>query len=232
MKKYCFLLFFVVLATACGKSDTYIIDRVVGLTNSDGGFCSGEQVTTESGQTYVLTASHCLSSPLSKDPFVAKTEDGKEYMLNIIKEDPNSDLLLLEGIPNLDGLNIASSSWEREHVRTFTHGHRFDTYITDGVLIQKDVASQVPLYMPKSEEELQKCRTMPKLGLIYIDFIDSLYCLLVSPTTAVTAMTAPGSSGGPMVDDRGDLIGVVSAGDGTYNYFVDLNDIKKFLHSF
>ncbi len=50
-----------------------------------------------------------------------------------------------------------------------------------------------------------------------------------SPLTAITAMSVPGCSGGPIVDSHGDIVGVVSATDGQLGYMIRLKDIKRFL---
>jgi S1-C subfamily serine protease len=54
-------------------------------------------------------------------------------------------------------------------------------------------------------------------------------CFLKVVEVATTAKVVPGSSGGMVVDDVGDLIGVVSASNGDFGFLVRLQDIKNFL---
>lgn len=209
-------------------SDHSLRSRVMKLTN-DYGLCSGEQVRAPSGVDYVLTAAHCKPLADASGSIKVTTEDGRELMRKIIAEDPMSDLLLLEGVPGIRGLDIASYDLPREHVRTFTHGNRFDTYKTEGVLIQ-DQRIMVMLSIILTEDEAAACN-MPKNFIVDIGW-GARACLLTGLETATTAMIVPGSSGGPIVNDSGELLGVVSAGDGHFGYLVRLYDIKAFMHNY
>src|SRR5258707_12043226 len=88
------------------KSDTYAMQRTVSIKGKYGQ-CSGEQIEAPSGETYILTAAHCRNLADDGISMVIITEDEKRLMRKIIAEDSYSDLLLLEGIPNLDGIKIA-----------------------------------------------------------------------------------------------------------------------------
>lgn len=211
-----------------GPSDHSIRSRVMKLT-SPFGLCSGEQVRAPSGIDYVLTAAHCKGLIDATGSITVTTEDGKVLKRRVIAEDGMSDLLLLEGVPGIKGLDIASWDYARQHVRTFTHGNRFDTYKTDGVLIQDNYV-QVMLSLIDTPEKDMACHE-PKNSIVDVGFGLQL-CILQGYETVTTAMIVPGSSGGPVVDDSGSLIGVVSAGDGHFGYLVRLVDIKFFLRSY
>lgn len=208
-----------------GPSDQYLRNRVVKLTSSRGA-CSGEQVRAPSGVDYVLTAAHCLV--LAEEGQIAvHTEDGKTLQRKIIAEDPNSDLLLLEGVPNLKGLDIAPYTLRFDHYRAFTHGKSLDTYKTEGAFIQRSQVT-IPLFI-ENMFETRRC-DMPKYK--EIQDIEGVICVIdvIESTTSVSIV--PGSSGGPAVDDSGRLVGVASATDGMFGYFVTLPDIKQFLHNY
>lgn len=210
---------------ALRPSNGYIRNRVVKLV-SDQGSCSGQQVVAASGMDYILTAAHC--KPLQfEGSIMVKTDDGRSMYRRIIAEDETSDLLLLEGIPNLNGLAVASASFAQQHVRTFTHGRGFDTYETQGELIQ-DYLVNVLLGMN------QPCPKAPKFK---VESVETIFgpmnaCLLSVQETVTTAMIVPGSSGGAVVNDAGELVGVVSAGDGHFGFLVRIQDIKKFLRNY
>lgn len=220
-----------VISTIClfsGKSDYYLRSRVVKLS-SEKGSCSGEQIRSPSGVDYILTAAHCAGLSTDGNSIKATTEDGKELMRRIIAEDDKSDLLLLEGLPNLEGLRIADSSYPREHVRTFTHGHGMPTYKTEGVLIGEQPIL-VPLKVIVSSDDELAC-SKPKNKIIDMFGVMKL-CMLDVSEMATTALIVPGSSGGLVVDDSGDLAGVVSAGGGGFGFLVPLRHVKDFLKSY
>ena len=213
------------------RLDSYVKSRVVQIVNERGS-CSGEQIRTASGMDYVLTAAHCKI--LSKEgSYTVISEDGKKMERKEIAEDGYSDLLLLEGMPGMKGLEIAKYSYPGEHVRTQTHGHAFKTYKTEGVLIQ-DTIMQIPLFEASAPEDYEKCTRMPKYEVIPMDtfFGPMPVCALSVYETVMTAFIAPGSSGGPVVDDDGKLVGVVSATGDNYGFIVPTAAIHKFIDNY
>lgn len=210
------------------KSESYIRARVVKLSSLHG-MCSGEQVRAPSGVDYILTAGHCKGLALD-DQILVTDAEGHELWRKIVAEDPASDLLLLEGLPGMKGLDIADSEQASEHVRTFTHGANLDTYKTEGEIIQtKEV--KVPLNVIDSEAAAAKCSGMPKFQIEHMEtWIGTIdICALEADEVAASATIVPGSSGGMLVNDSGELVGVASCTDGQFGYFVTLRDIKAFL---
>lgn len=208
------------------KSENHLRSRVVRLV-SERGSCSGEQIKAPSGEDYILTAAHC--AVLAKDGSIETiTEDGKHLLRKVIAKDGYSDLMLLEGVPNMEGIPVADDYDLHEHVRTFTHGRGFATYKTEGELIQI-VRVRIPIFI----EDIEKCDTH-KYEVIasFNDFALSLTCMLSVDEIATNAMTVPGSSGGLVVNDDNELVGVVSEGDGVFGYLVRLSDIQKFLEAY
>ena len=208
-------------------SDQSIRNRVM-LLSSDKGACSGEQVRAPSGIDYVLTAGHCRI--LEENGSVkVRTEDGKEMIRKVVAEDLNSDLLLLEGVPNVRGLDVAQYSLRFDHMRAFTHGHALATYETQGFYIQR-VEVKVPERIAPLGQ-LESCDG-PKHKIIDDLEDNASICALDVFETASTVAIAPGSSGGPIVNDNGQLVGVASASDGFFGYLVSLTDIRLFLRNY
>lgn len=205
----------------------YLRARSVMLFN-DEGLCSGEQVKAPSGVNYILSAGHCMHLANSEGFVKVKTEDGQIILRRVIGEDPNSDLMLVEGLPDLDGIEIGIDLRRAQHIRTFTHGKGMDTYETDGLVVGKTIARFVIKLLDTME---QKCPDMAKIKTKMVDGIFGPVpaCVMESEETITTAMIVPGSSGGMAVDDDGRLIGVASATDGSFGYLVKLEDIRAFL---
>lgn len=206
--------------------------RVIQLTGN-GGLCSGEQVTAPSGLTYILTAGHCRGLENSSGEITATTEDGRKLPRRVIAEDDASDLLLLEGIPAMTGLTIAASKDVNEHVRTFTHGGGKKTYMTEGYLIG-DERVEAPIFQIQKPEDELKCR-MAKHKIEDVDVFFGIMmklCILSVDETAATAWVAPGSSGGMVINDSNELVGVVSASGGPFAFYVKLSDVQRFIANY
>lgn len=213
------------------RSESWLRSRVVKLSSARG-MCSGEQIHAPSGVDYILSAGHCKDLAVNDEMTVTDAE-GNVTKRKVIAEDPSSDLLLIEGIPGLRGLDIADSDSAKEHVRTFTHGSNMATFKTEGEIIQsKQIQILVDIIM--NEEQEAKCVRYPKFHKISMDtfFGEIKACVMELDETASTASIVPGSSGGMLVDDSGDLVGVASCTDGKFGYFVSLHDIKKFLSGY
>lgn len=154
-----------IIAILCGaaigrpKSDAYLRSRTVKLTSAKGS-CSGEQVRAPSGVDYILTAGHCRVLD-NGGQITAETEDGKKLSRKIIAEDPDTDLLLLEGLPNMQGLDIAKENTRFDHIKTWTHGLGMATYRTEGEVIQEK-RTRIPTSVITTPEEEAACSGMPK----------------------------------------------------------------------
>lgn len=216
------------LALGCGPSENSLRSRVVKLTSARGS-CSGEQVRAPSGTHYVLTAAHCIV--LAEDGQInVITEDGRELKRRVIAEDDKSDLLLLEGVPALAGIDIAAVAPKGTWIRTFTHGKGHATYKTEGELLE---TTEIQILISMSMEPIEGCnKAKEKLISTETPFGSIYACLLSVKETFTQAMTQHGSSGGMVVNNEGELVGVVSAGDGNYSALVTLSDIKAFLNNY
>jgi S1-C subfamily serine protease len=204
-------------------NEDWMRSKVVKIS-SDHGMCSGEYVVAGSGETYILTAAHCKD--LETDGSYRVTgENGAVHYVKRVAEDGESDLMLLEAPAGVVGLKIADRAERAETVQTFTHGSNLDTYKTSGVIIQTKVAP-VPMFDAITDDQKSACLSKAKYELIDGN------CILTTELTFSTAFVAGGSSGGPAVNAKGELVGVVSAGGQGYGLFVRLYDIRQFLDKY
>lgn len=230
INKIAAILIFALLAMAIpGKNDSYARNRTVKLMGN-GHQCSGEQVRAPSGIDYILSAGHC--TPLIVDGRVTVIlENEKTIERRVIAEDMSSDLLLIEGIPNMRGLDIGRNNQRFQKVMTFTHGAGLDTYKTEGVVIQKQVISVLVKIM---EPEELGCEGA-KYKIIEFSNMFGMpmrACILHLEEIVMTAFVVPGSSGGMVLDSNYNLIGVVSATNGSFSFMVGVDQIQRFLSAY
>jgi S1-C subfamily serine protease len=181
------------------KSDNYAKKNSVMLMN-DFGRCSGVEIIAPSGKKYIMSAAHC--EEISDDGFTILIQDEHKQMhrRRIVAVNHKKDLLLISSIDSLEGIDIAKSYIQDEHVRTFTYGNGLDTYKTEGYLIEILDINVTGGY---------KFREMVS-----------------------TAKIVPGSSGGMVVNDQGELVGICSAAGDFFSFFVPLRDIQSFIKKY
>lgn len=213
-------------------SDKYLLKRVVMLKNERGS-CSGEQIKAPSGKDYILTAAHCRA--LAIDNMIDVVDyTGAIIKRKIISEDPFSDLLLLEGLPNLKGIPIAKSIVNMEKLKTYTHGGGFNTWRTDGYAIERRKVS-IHLFDIETDQDRLRCKDPKHLIKVIADLFGSTEaCFMNIWEMYITAKTLPGSSGGMIVNERGELVGAVSAGDNSNDFtlMIEAKEINEFLKIF
>lgn len=224
VKKIVIGLMLVFGLAACSPSDKSIMNRVVKVVSPKGS-CTGEQIKAPSGKNYVLTAAHCAG--LAYRGIMQLIDNaGTVHYSRVIAEDDKSDLLLLEGLQGVKGLEIGDSDAVGTAVRSFTHGAGHPTYKTEGIIVAHQYI-EVLLGQIESLEEEALCAAHAKSYVT--EFFESKLCILGEVTSVTTAFIVPGSSGGPVVNNQGQLVGVVSAGGGGFGYLVTLSDIQNFL---
>jgi hypothetical protein len=206
------------------KTETYLRGRVV-MIQGNGVSCTGEQVRAPSGVDYILTAGHC-NKTIVNGKIEVTTADGKKLQRAVIAEDPTSDLLLIEGLPGVRGLDVAASTRPEERVMTLTHGGRKPTYRTDGFIVGEEIVQAI---VSLNTEESECLKQGSKYSMFTIEELGIKACVISVEETVTTASIVPGSSGGPVMNSAGDLIGVASMCDGFFGYTVRLLDIRAFL---
>lgn len=202
------------------KSDSYIRDRVLMLTGR-GVQCSAIQVITPKKKVVTLSAAHCADMAVN-DYILATAEDGSQKLIKVLLVDVAHDLMVLEPYDE-KSIEVAKSDKQYEHVHTLTHGHGKHTYRTDGALIGgQNVVVADPI---QDDEAMSKCK-----NVVVTPF--GIVCEKKLYVEESTAQVIPGSSGGAVLNESGQLVGIVSCTDGFFAGFVPLSDIQTILKAF
>lgn len=227
------LIIGLIILNSCHSSEQYIRSRVVKLTGVHGS-CSGTQVRAPSGVDYILTAGHC--SPIAdKNGYINAVLDGKRPIpRRILEESSDTDLMLLEGMPNLPGVDISTIEPKQGDIlKSFTHGQGMPTYKTSAELVELDVVVQIP-ERAISEGDEASCSGKKHLIAEITSFFFTIKVCVLQITAYVTLDPGiqPGSSGGGVFNGNGELVATVTGSDGHFAVLVTRSDIVKFLDSY
>lgn len=180
-------------------SNEYVRNQVLKLLGQNGGQCSAVAIRIHD-KPYILSAAHCRLL-LTGNTLLAVEEDGSRHGLTMVKIDKDEDLMLLSGLP-MSGVSVSSrDARSYDEVRIIAHGAGHMTYASRGELLEEAIVELIGI-------EGEPVSTLVEW---------------------TSAHVVGGCSGGPAVDDSGDLIGIVSLGNETFSGIVPLHVIKDFL---
>lgn len=213
-------LFAVTAASPHEANESYVRSRVVMLEGNGYG-CTGIQVHTPHGKDLLLSAGHC-NALIENGTINASLDDGRAIPRKVLEEDKKNDLLILEGMPDLRGIEIASSSPMHHNYTALTHGGGEPTHRADGEYMEEKTVEIMDSYLAGLDDEAA-CNAKPhhKAKLFY--------CLNVLRLIATTIKVEPGSSGGPIVNRQYKLVGIVSASGNGFSFIVPLKDVQAFI---
>jgi hypothetical protein len=194
-------------------TDGYVRDNVVQLVSEEGS-CSGIRIKTPSNKTFVLTAAHCL--PLA-------------YVLPDPTSSPFAALLsaptLIINAQSLGGSKV-------EFLKVVKVDVSVDLMLLEapnagGIAIGSSLADHEKVHTVTHGAGAPQYRTDGEVIKETMVFAGELFFV----KTLCTAKILPGSSGGALLNDRNELVGIATHGDGTdfFSYFATLSQIKAFI---
>lgn len=200
--------------------------QVVMLTNKAGNSGgTGFAVKTPSGDVLTLTNAHVCGLADEKGQVYAKTADRRAIPIKVKESYDKADLCLLEKVPGMTGITVASGVSIGEELGLVGHPKLMPLTLSRGQLIgYGDVAVLVSME-PCAEEGGMYKTVMSMFGPV---------CIEISRAAYTNIPSLPGNSGSPVVNLFGHLTGVLYAGDSSVNWgiLVPLEAVQDFLKAY
>lgn len=192
---------------------------------------TGFHIKTRSGEVLLLTNGHVCQ--LAEDEVLIAEHMGREKKVKIIKEDPFSDLCVVEPFQTDHYLTLSGLEPNPgEMIHILGHPGLLDQTMVSGEYIQKALFK-----VGFSSVSKEDCDATPKYkyGLIgYIFGVPIQSCYYNMKSYVSNAFTIGGNSGSPVVNDQGNVIGVLFAGSAQQHIslIVTWYQVKEFLSNF
>lgn len=187
---------------------------------------TGFFVNTPSGNTLILTNNHVCG--LAENNFLLINQT---YFSVILAHSPDHDLCPISNPLNEDGLDVASSSRNGQDIYIVGHPLLEPTALVKGEIAgTMNVQILMGYDLPCTDKNEEKIIAPPD-SLAAALGIGSA-CIRNYESQATTCNILPGNSGSPVLNEQGQVVGVVFAGNSEgpgRGYIIPLSYVQKFL---
>lgn len=194
----------------------------------DGTAClgSGSVVQGKSGKRYILTNAHVCNCARWKGEIFATFEDGKLLTGKIAKSDWGSDLCAARIYGERPALKVGPTLAPLEEITTrgYPGGRLTESH--------GRVHGEVDWEFMMDIEMIGECPNVSKKAYGMNDKLNG--CLFHYRSVITDLYARPGASGSPVVNDKGELVGVISSWLADNDYeggMVPFSRVKEFLGS-
>lgn len=212
------------------------------LNMPGGGGGTGFAVSGKSGNNYIVTNAHvCDDLPkIGTTQWAYITNGVIKISKRVLEISKTTDLCIIEGIENVKPLKLAKSFVVGQEVHGIGHPELGPLTMTGGeinavkdiwfVEYELNISSADKLCnAPKESKSKSEKKFLSFLPAVEIDV-----CIVtVKDAINTTVLARPGSSGSPLIDSEGQVVGVLFAiDDKNWAFAVPLKHLQKLLSSY
>jgi len=205
--------------------------RVLTMNSEEHGG-TGFAVKGKSGKHYIMTNNHVCSGVEKNGMARVKVGPERPHYRKVVYKDKEHDLCLISGIEGLSPISIGQNQSPGEFLYVVGHPGLRDLTVSKGEYIGRDYIELIE----KIKSPKDCTGQLVEAPVLYQLFTGQQYvCLKRFESLSTTAVIYGGNSGSPAVNQWGNLIGVVFAGNTSQehnNYIVPLQYVKQVLNQF
>lgn len=208
--------------------ETYVLEtsgkKVFQLRLKDGGGGTGFQFNWK-GRNFIISNAHICAH--SQDGEMLANRDGQEspYILTIIAQNKEKDLCLLTPVPKVAGLTLEEKVYLKESVMAVGHPRLGLLKVTRGKIVLEGNVT-FPIQVDSDEACLAEKGVVTEYKWI---FGVARICLKTHKAFWTDVYIQPGSSGSPLLNKYGSVVGVMFGAGSGVSYAIPGKILKEFL---
>ena len=209
--------------------------RVVMITFPGGGGGTGFHVQAKSGETFLITNSHICDRSTDGQLNVQHPDNNQRAIpRRILENSATTDLCLVEPLPGIVGLRLGSSLTVGQLVQSYGHPGLRPLTQAKGSVVSREKIEILYDWINSDADRAACSKPKNKIEMVQTIFGIGEACLLVIDAVDTTVRTFPGSSGSPLVNEAGNVVGVIFASSNSTNNgcAVPLDALKQFLSQY
>lgn len=169
---------------------------------------TGFAALAKSGKTVIVTNHHICEVADKDGMLMIHTEDGQMVLSKIQYNSPIEDLCVVYGLPGSTGLRIANFAEPSTYIVVLGHPYLEPLTASAGIIDGYELTVTGEIKKNDCNKFGEKVDHVKAFGIFDIEV-----CTKTLLSMSITARIYPGNSGSPVLNLKGEVTGVVYAGD-------------------